>query len=582
MKSLKTSSLVKTIYLVILALCLTKASAQQNLMITPKVPNAGEVIKIYYSPGGNLLNRKETLEGIAYTFSDVSKKETDLVFVKTDGHYTATINTDTSDLFVQLAFFINKEFDNNNNDGYTFLLYKNGKPKKGSHICRTYFYYFDYEQSGVERNETKALAAMEEEFRLYPEQKKLNAGLYYRIFRDVKPNDLISNLEGNVEGAMKEGLTSEQDYNYLITLFDAGSLPQQSLFFKNLRKEKFPNGAWRRNEQIEQFINEADVAKKEAMLDTLIHNIETDKNWVGYKNEVNFLKSNLLFAYAENKMWDAYRKMVSTIPDKNRIAANHNGAAWILQEKNEDLAIADEFATFATDHSRAELKKPTGKKPDYLSEKQWERERANTYIMYADTWAMVKFRQGEYKKGFDVAKDVALIRKKGEDSELNKTYVLLAEKVLPSKELKPQLEKMVKEGKAPTEANDILRRIYVAEKKTDSGFDNYIGQLSLEVTGKKTDEIKKSLISEAAPAFELIDAQGKTVRLEDYKGKIIVLDFWATWCGPCISSFPGMQKAVDKYKENPNVKFLFVNTLGTRREQRKESSCLHCQKELFV
>ncbi|MCK7557268.1 TlpA family protein disulfide reductase [Chitinophaga sedimenti] len=73
-------------------------------------------------------------------------------------------------------------------------------------------------------------------------------------------------------------------------------------------------------------------------------------------------------------------------------------------------------------------------------------------------------------------------------------------------------------------------------------------------------EVAKMLISEAAPAFSVKDVKGNTVSLADFKGKVIVLDFWATWCGPCKKSFPAMQRAVDKYSKDPNVKFLFIHT----------------------
>jgi len=53
----------------------------------------------------------------------------------------------------------------------------------------------------------------------------------------------------------------------------------------------------------------------------------------------------------------------------------------------------------------------------------------------------------------------------------------------------------------------------------------------------------------AAPDFLMKDVDGKDVRLSDFKGKVVVLDFWATWCGPCIASFPHTQDIAARYKD---------------------------------
>jgi len=68
------------------------------------------------------------------------------------------------------------------------------------------------------------------------------------------------------------------------------------------------------------------------------------------------------------------------------------------------------------------------------------------------------------------------------------------------------------------------------------------------------------ITNQAAPLFTLQDMNGKMVSLADCKGKVVVLDFWATWCGPCKASFPGMQQAVNKYKDTQDVVFLFIDT----------------------
>lgn len=68
-----------------------------------------------------------------------------------------------------------------------------------------------------------------------------------------------------------------------------------------------------------------------------------------------------------------------------------------------------------------------------------------------------------------------------------------------------------------------------------------------------------------APDFTVYDPEGTPVKLSDFRGKPVVLNFWASWCGPCQMEMPHFQSAFDQYGET--VAFLMVNCTWGRETQ---------------
>jgi len=82
--------------------------------------------------------------------------------------------------------------------------------------------------------------------------------------------------------------------------------------------------------------------------------------------------------------------------------------------------------------------------------------------------------------------------------------------------------------------------------------------------------LSATALGKKAPDLSMTDTNGKTFRISDYKGKVLVLDFWYVWCQPCIAKFPAIKKMIESYSDKPLAAVGVDIDIPERVEQAKK------------
>ena len=558
----------KTIYLclasiLILASCKNDEKKNETtqktiglLTISTEKPQPGETIDITY--------KKDSVSDAFLNYMVNTKNyPLDIDYKTENNEQKASVKIPDSANAIAFVFKSGEDYDTNDEKGYILPLYDTeGKQIPGSNSAAAFYSIRNGSYYGVKVENTIVEKTIKEDLSTYPNLKDEWETSYLQLAyqnNKVKAKPLIEDFITNLS---KKTDKSELEYMDMMNFYSTLEEKPKSDSIKTIILEKFPEGQTANYELSKQFYKEPNLDKKLQLFE------DYTKRNTKMDNFSNSMATSLALAYFNEGGMDNLKKYSAMVDDKQRMAYDFNNVAWSLAEKGENIEGAEELSKMTLDIVENLQKDPTKGKPVYSTQKNYEKGLESMYSMFADTYALVKFKQGDVKEAIvyqEKAHDP-----KATDTEANARYIsyLMADNRYDTTIEKAG--KFIKLGNYNTDIVEAYETAYREVNNSSDGLEEKISQLKEEGKQLLISEIKSKMISEDAPQFALKNMRGESIALKDLKGKVVILDFWATWCGPCKASFPGMQKVVTKYKDDENVEFLFIDTFERGKNREKD------------
>lgn len=539
-------TLTNMLFSAILVLCaLHVVKGQDALFLSNEKPGQGETLTFTFHPVDTALAYQAEL----YVFHPSGYNADDIELTDRGGTFVLPDSA--------TAFLLNfKEAGTEKKTGFSYQVYENGKPVEGANAAFSQIYNgYGESFSNVSRDRDKALEYLEAEFASFPASGDRLFYNYLRLVSEDRDHDSLKVLTDNKAARLfGDDKSKERD---LIMIADAyeyvlgDKTTADSL--RGLILAKSPNGASALSNAMEALRAENDYAKKTDLYRELIAGFGT----IISPSRMESVNRQMALAAFQAQDYSNYDTYLSTINDKFNKSSLLNQQAWPLAESGENLEVAAKLSKQSLELLEDIIADPNTSKPAYLTQSQWKRQAESMYRNNADTYALIQYKQGNLEEALAYQRKAI-----GEynNTEFNERYVLFLKESGQLEAAQTAAERAILNGKSTAALVDYFKEAYLAAGHDEQQWASHFQQLEKTYLSELRNKLIAQLIDEEAPQFSLVNMQGEEVSSQSLKGKVYVVDFWATWCGPCIASFPGMQMAVDKYKERDDVEFLFVNT----------------------
>lgn len=538
----------------LLAVFLLSLCSNAQVTFSNEKPKSGETIQFNYKPSVNLSKSKLIKAQVILLESNSPMQSKpfsiDLTQEENIWKGSLTLEKDKLGILMTLLDPNSNEMDNNDKNGYAVLVYDtNDSPTKGAYvglaIAKNIGYY--NLSFNLKNDYSEQVELYEKDFARFPDlQEKTWIPYYWTISERNKEGDKEL-IEIGLDSRLENSQTlSETEMSSVIYLYRQIGKKDKAMPIAKALIEKSPKGEFAQFEKYSQIMQEPDAGKRMRLFEDFE---------IAMPNSTFFpeLGYSVIHAYIDtkeiNKLKNGIEKYVIPAPAPIASKADtYNSIAWKMAEANWELNVAKEFSD-----KSIELQ--------LIEKQQNDTKQTSTALhSYYDTNGYILDKLEKKQEAYEAFKKAIPAEIENTQFEVNERFILSAYQTKHLEEAQRMGELFMKEAKSTEKIKEILKEIYI-KKNGKKGLNNYISSLETIMKAKQNKDIMATMIETDAAQFELKDLMGNMVSLTSLKDKIVILDFWATWCGPCLASMPGMQEVQQKYKDNPKVKFLFIDTL---------------------
>lgn len=549
-----------------LAINLMPALAQEkNFKLSPERPVSGETVMISYLPKGTQLEGKKNLSARVYQFRNYNWETTEVKLAKKDSLWTTTYKLPENTALVAFKFTDGKLTDIGQGAPYAWFTFgKDGKNIPGAYAGWAFLrnagvpeFHPDYTQDKFMISDEVALYWMNQQLAYFPQAKR---DIFYpalKLLKNTNPEKARAQAMTDIAQMKKLPDLNEKDLEHIRKVYaeilekpaSADSLARRisltdSAAIKKLNPEKLAAykaiGAERDYKKIVsmsiEFLDKYPSDQADRAFD-IANRIDYGRTYgtiailsMVEKDSVTFKKyvAQAPFASLSNIFYKCMQ--VPYVSLKSFTAAQ----AYVYARPMMDRLLS--FNTL---------------KPDGFME---------VYLGNAGVYADILMHLGKNEQALGFATAAQQKYQYG-NSPLNEVTAQLLESAGEKDKLKFVLETSMKQNQMTPLMLEMLKKNYLATGQPESSYAHYLSSIKDEKADKALeDKVKKSMISKTLPEFSVKNNRGALVKLSDQRGKVVVLDFWASWCAPCKAAFPGMKMAVEKYKNDKDVVFFFVDT----------------------